>query len=178
MRRSGWKREPVPAKRKMGGRGSFATGLRRQSGCANPSQDGNETRRWRRIDGRDGGVRGGGRPYLQRRWCGEERDRRWRVVWATTLAKLIDFYLKPTEGRFERTMGGGLLSEARRAEATRKSARSVPASASGSQKPPRSWTKQGLGHREKRVSSLPRRAAITSSSKFEVLPNSSDNFDE
>jgi hypothetical protein len=49
-----------------GGRGSFATGLRRRRGCVNPSQDGNETQRRRRTDGRDGGVRGGGRPYLRR----------------------------------------------------------------------------------------------------------------
>jgi hypothetical protein len=62
-----------------GGRGSFATGPRRRRGCANPSQDGNETRRRRRTDGRGGGVRGGGRPYLRRRRFGEERDRRWRV---------------------------------------------------------------------------------------------------
>jgi hypothetical protein len=50
-----------------GGRGSFATGLRRRGGCANPSQmdcHGKETRRRRRRHGWDGGVRGGGRPYL------------------------------------------------------------------------------------------------------------------
>ena len=40
-----------------GGRGSFATGLRRRRGCANPRKDGNETRR-RGTVGWDGGVRG------------------------------------------------------------------------------------------------------------------------
>jgi hypothetical protein len=73
----------------------------------------------------------GGRPYLRRR-------RRRRVgcaaaarAWASTLAKWRDFYPKPSDGRFQRTMHGGLLTEARRAEAGPKSARLVAASASG-----------------------------------------------
>ena len=73
-----------------GGRCSFATGLRRRGGCANPSQmdcHGKETRRRRRRHGWDGGVRGGGRPYLRRRRCEEERDRRRRGGCARTLAK-------------------------------------------------------------------------------------------
>jgi hypothetical protein len=39
------------------GRGSFATGLRRRCGCANPRKDGNETRRRGTVSW-DGGVRG------------------------------------------------------------------------------------------------------------------------
>jgi hypothetical protein len=118
MRGFGWRREPVPKTTKTGGRGSFATGMRRRPRCANPRQDENETRRMRRthtgagIDKEfaeevartydDAGRRrtGGDALRAQRRRDGfaavEER-----CVWATTLAKWArGFEPKPTNGRF------------------------------------------------------------------------------
>jgi hypothetical protein len=53
-----WMEERAPTcEDEDGGRGSFATGLRRRCGCANPRKDENETRR-RGTDDWDGGVRG------------------------------------------------------------------------------------------------------------------------
>jgi hypothetical protein len=111
------------------GRGSFATGLRRRRGCVNPRKDGNETRH-RGTDGWDGGVRGW-RSAVPAKTTAAAR------AWASTLAKWTDFYPKPSEGRFQ-PVRGGLLTEARRAEAAPKSERLLPASASGGQKPTRS----------------------------------------
>jgi hypothetical protein len=123
-----------------GGRGSFATGLRRRRGCANPRKDGNET--WRReTDGWDGRVRGW-RSAVPAKTTAVAR---WVRGGGACLgeypkpnAKWTDFYPKPSEGRFQRTVRGGLLTEARRAEAAPKVERLVPASASGGQKPSRS----------------------------------------
>jgi hypothetical protein len=94
------------------GEGSFATGLRRRGGCANPSQDGlsregdatvgmeefaEEVARTCEDD--DAGRRGTG--------GGAVGARRRRGGCATTLAKSTDFRPKLSEGRFQRTVGGG-----------------------------------------------------------------------
>jgi hypothetical protein len=73
----------------------------------------------------------GGRPYLRRRRRRHVGCTAAARAWASTLAKWRDFYPKPSDGRFQRTVRGGLLTEARRAEAGPKSARLVAASASG-----------------------------------------------
>jgi hypothetical protein len=87
----GWRRETIPAKTTTGGEGggTFATGLQRRGGCANPSQDGlsREGDAAAEEETQDGGGREGGRPYLRRRRCGEERDRRRHGGCARTLAK-------------------------------------------------------------------------------------------
>jgi hypothetical protein len=101
-----------------GGRGSFATGMRRRPRCANPRQDENETRHTRRthtgagIDKEfaeevartydDAGRRqtGSGALRAQRRRDGFATAEE-RCVWARTLAKWAQgFESKLTDGRF------------------------------------------------------------------------------
>jgi hypothetical protein len=136
MRGSGWRREPVPAKTKTWGEVPSRRGYDADVGARTLEKTGMR----RGVGEQSVGMEvfaDGGRPYLRRR-------RRRRVgcaaaarAWARTLAKWTDFYPKPSECCFQRTVRGGLLTEARRPEAAPKSERLVAASASGGQKPTR-----------------------------------------